>query len=333
MDLSRVLSLWWEPGKTDRQYAGELSRDRGGAVTIQLIGTLADTPFPIHDPEPSVLHGLGNQGPLFTARRLIRTGARMGAPGFASEAFRPMSLIVGGHVAETTLYDRAVLQLTFLSDWLQQSGIRIEVIGAADDKRSAAVRYEWPATLTSRAAIGLTVSTWYAHQGTPTRSGYTINEDVALKVELDVGLSVDALIRDAVNPLVDLVSFATGRSNAIDRLTIGTPEITTTIDGNVRRDDLKFLAEWIVKTREPQPEKPRSLRPSSRRMQAAVAASRNRPMRRQSAFNQLATFKDWLSARSQRLGLSRRPTFKLLQQFLAGAPFACVNTKKRTSFG
>lgn len=248
MDLDKLVSRWWQPETPDQEYAGLISCDTDGATTIELVGTLSGSPFPIDDPEPQVLHGLGNQGPLFTARKVLRSGARMGVPGFATEVLRPLSLIVGAHVDETTLYDEALLQMTFLTDWLQESGIRIEMRPSTDaQKGSIAVSYHWPTVRTSFVSPGVAVSTWTGHRGKDTGSGYAINEDVALKITLEKAIPVDDLVSDCVMPLLDLVSFGTRRSNAMDRLTLRSPSVTRVVGGKVEREDLEFLTEWIAK--------------------------------------------------------------------------------------
>ncbi|MDQ6878405.1 MAG: hypothetical protein M3082_12095 [Candidatus Dormibacteraeota bacterium] len=248
MDFDRLLSRWWQPETPGREYAGQISHDADGATAIELVGTLSGTPFPMHDPEPEVLHGLGKQGPLFTARKVMRSGASMGMPGFATEVFRPRSLLVGAHVDETTLYDEALLETTFLTDWLHESGIRIELRPGADaQKGSVAVSYQSPVVRTSHAAPGVTVTTWTSHQGHPMRSGYGINETVALKVALETAIPVDDLIEDYVTPLLDLVSFGTGRSNAVDRLMVRSPSVTWVVGDKTERENLEFLTEWIAK--------------------------------------------------------------------------------------
>jgi len=248
MEFDRLLSVWWQPKAPDREYTGQISRDPDGATAIELAGTLTGSLFPMHDPEPELLHGLGKKGPLFTSRRLTRSGAGMGMPGFATEVLRPFSLIVGAHVDEETIYDQALLQATFLSDWLQESGIQIQVRPGTDaQKGSAAVSYQWPTARTSEIAPDATVATWTSHKGEPRRSGYAINEDVALKISLGAAIPVDDLIRDYVTPLLDLVSFGTRRSNAVDRVTLRSPWVTRVVDGKSEREDLEFLTEWIAK--------------------------------------------------------------------------------------
>jgi ApeA N-terminal domain 1 len=248
MDLDRLLSLWWEPKTPEKQHSGLVSRDADGAITIELVGTLSDSPFPMHDPEPEILHGLGNAGPLFTARRAMRSGAHIGMPGFSTEVFRPLSMIVGGHVDETARYSQALLRTSFLADWLQLSGILVDVKRDTDaSKGSVGVRYEWPAVQTSHAAPGVSVSTWTGHQGQSTSSGYAINEDVALEIALETAVPLDDLVQNYVMPLVDLVSFGTGRSNAIDRLTVRTPSVVTMVGDKGHQDDLDYLTAWVAK--------------------------------------------------------------------------------------
>ncbi len=248
MDLDRLPSLWWEPSTPTEQRSGLVSRDTEGAITIELIGTLSGSPFPMREPEPEILHGVGNRGPLFTARKAMRSGARFSAPGFASEILRPRSMIVGGHVDETTRYNQALLRTSFLADWLQVSGVVVDMTRGTDDQKgSVGVRYEWPTVQTSRVAPGVTISTWTGHQGKPTGSGYAIDEDVALQVALETSTPLDDLLQNYVMPLLDLVSFGTGRSNAIDRVTVRTPSVVTIVADNEQRDDLDFLTEWIAK--------------------------------------------------------------------------------------
>jgi hypothetical protein len=248
MDLDRLPSLWWEPSTPAEQRSGLVSRDAEGAITIELIGTLSGSPFPMHEPEPEILHGVGNQGPLFTARKVMRSGARFSAPGFPSEILRPRSIIVGGQVDETTRYNQALLRTSFLADWLQVSGVVIDLTESTDDKKgSVGVRYEWPTIQTSQVAPGVTISTWTGHQGKPTGSGYAIDEDVALQVALETAIPLDDLLQNYVMPLLDLVSFGTGRSNAIDRLTVRTPSVVTMVADKEQRDDLDFLTDWVAK--------------------------------------------------------------------------------------
>ena len=248
MDLDRLVSLWWEPSTPAEQRPGLVSRDAEGAITIELVGTLSGSPFPMHEPEPEILHGIGNRGPLFTARKVMRSGARFSAPGFPSEILRPRSMIVGGHVDETTRYDQALLRTSFLADWLQASGVVVDMTKDTDDRKgSVGVHYEWPTIQTSKVAPGVTISTWTGHQGKPTGSGYAIDEDVALQVALETAVPLDDLLQNYVMPLLDLISFGTGRSNAIDRVTVRTPSVVTIVGDKEQRDDLDFLTEWIAK--------------------------------------------------------------------------------------
>jgi len=248
MDFDNLLSTWWQPAAPEREFTGQISRTSDGATTIELAGTLSGGPFAIQDPEPDVLFGVAKKGPLFTARRVMRSGAGLGMPGFPTEILRPRSLIVGAHVDESTHYDEAVLLATFVSDWLQESGIRVQVQPRTDaEAGTVTVSYKWPEVRTSQIEPGVSVSTWTAHYGEPRRAGYAITEDVALKVGLTVAVPIEQLIEDYVMPLVDLVSFATRRSNAIERVTVRTPSVTREIAGKSERVDLEFLTEWIVK--------------------------------------------------------------------------------------
>jgi hypothetical protein len=178
----------------------------------------------------------------------MRSGARFSAPGFPSEILRPRSIIVGGQVDETTRYNQALLRTSFLADWLQVSGVVIDLTESTDDQKgSVGVRYEWPPVQTSQVAPGVTISTWTGHQGKPTGSGYAIDEDVALQVALETAIPLDDLLQNYVMPLLDLVSFGTGRSNAIDRLTVRTPSVVTMVADKEQRDDLDFLTDWVAK--------------------------------------------------------------------------------------
>jgi len=248
MELDRLLSLWWEPSTPEKQYSGLVSQDADGAITIELVGTLGDNPFPTNQPVPEILHGLGNAGPLFTARKAMRSGAHIGMPGFSSEVLRPLSMIAGAHVDETTRYGQALLRTSYLADWLQASGVRVDVKSDTEaSKGSVGVHYEWPAVQTSHVAPGVRISTWTGHQGESTGSGYAINEDVALEIALETAAPLDDLVQNYVMPLVDLVSFGTGRSNAIDRVTVRTPSVVTTIGDRKHQDDLDYLTAWVAK--------------------------------------------------------------------------------------
>lgn len=243
-DGGRILSLWWVPG-TDSQLAGEISRANEMAQ-IAFVGTLSGSPVGFGEPEPPLLHGIGNQGPLFTARGLLRTGLRIGAPGFSSEVFSAQSLIVGAHVDEGTHYNEALLQATYLPDWMRISGILIDVTNRTGDQPgSVGVRYAWPPVQTCTLPDGTVITTRTSHAGQPSRSGYSVTENVALKITVPDALPVDDLVQRYIMPLLDLLSFATRHANGVDDLTIRSPDVTQDVEGVDVPLDLQFLTQWI----------------------------------------------------------------------------------------
>jgi ApeA N-terminal domain 1 len=248
LELERVLSLWWSPDSPEEQFPGEISTDPDGATIITLIGTLGPIPFPLQNPDPPLLHGIASTGTQYTARQPIGAGGHFGAPGFATERYRARSVVVGGHVDETTLYNEALLEATYLRDWLPESGLRVEVRrGVEGQLGSLGASYQHPPVKSTRVADKATVSTWTSGHGENTRSGYTVSEDVALKIVVDTPVLIDDLIRDYVMPLLDLLSFGTARTNAVDRLTVHSPAFTRAVGASVQPDDLEFLAQWTGK--------------------------------------------------------------------------------------
>jgi hypothetical protein len=58
---------------------------------------------------------------------------------------------------------------------------------------------------------------------------------------------VDDIVRNYVMPLVNLVSFGTGRSNAVNALTLRSPSIVDKVAEEDHPRDLEFLTEWAMK--------------------------------------------------------------------------------------
>jgi hypothetical protein len=257
MEIDRLLSMWWLPESPEVKVPGEVTRLADGAVTIELFGSLSGSLMPMDDPDPPVMHGLGSRGPFLTVRHVIRTGATTAFPGFPTEVLRPQSMIVGANVDETTPYNHAIVRTSFLREWLQLSGIRISYTSPAPEaKGSLGIAYEWPPVLTAEVAPGVTVSTWSGHQGKTLTSGYALNEDVALKVSLATPVLVDEIVSNYVMPLVDLVSFGTGRSNAVDLLTLRSPSVVDKVGNEEQPRDLEFLTEWAMQQPKQDPPSP-----------------------------------------------------------------------------
>jgi hypothetical protein len=248
VELDRVLSLWWSPEAPEEKLTGEISRSTDGATNITVVGTLGPSPFPLQNPEPPLLHGLASHGAQYTARRPVGVGGHFGMPGFSTERYRPTSVVVGGHVDEATMYDEGLLEATYLRDWLQGSGLQIEVrSGDGEQPGSLGARYQHPAVRTTRIADVATASTWTSGHGATTRSGYALSENVAVKVALDAPVLIDDLIGSYIMPLLDLLSFATARTNAVDRVTLHSPAHRHRVGEETRPVDLEFLTHWTGK--------------------------------------------------------------------------------------
>ena len=228
---------------------GQVTKAPDGSMTIRLTGTLGPNPIPIGNPDPDLLHGLTSDGTHLTARSPMATGGTIGlVGGFAIEEYRARSAIIGGHVDDTTLYDTAILETTYLREWLQQSGIRIDVQPGGEGKpRSIGATFQHPPVQTSRVSDKATVSTWTSVQTGRTRLGSSLMESVALKVVLDEPVSLDDLVSQYVMPLLDMVCFGTARTNAIDHLTVNSPYVVRDVGSTTSPIDLEFIANWIGK--------------------------------------------------------------------------------------
>ena len=247
MELDQVASIWWSPDNPEDRHDGHISVRADGSAEIQLFGAFGDALLPSTDSAPSLLYGVGVDGESFTARRSVLAGSRSGLfSGFTTSRYRPLSLIIGRtHVDESTVYNVARLEVTYLSDWLARSGLRTEIQPPIGDEPGAlGVRYQSPKAESALLSSGAQLSTWTSHHVESTIRGYNQTEDVALEVELTEPLPIDELITAYVTPLLDLITFATGHRNWIDRLTVHSPAFTRVIDGKTFPVPLQFLTRW-----------------------------------------------------------------------------------------
>lgn len=247
MELDQVASIWWSPENPEDRHDGHISVRADGSAEIQLFGAFGDALLPSTDSAPSLLYGVGVDGESFTARRPGLAGSRSGLfSGFTTSRYRPLSLIIGkAHVDEVTLYNVAHLEVTYLRDWLANSGLRPEIQPSLGGERGAlGVRYQSPDAESALLSSGAQVSTWTSHHLESTNRGYLQTEDVALEVELPEPLPIDELIAAYVTPFLDLLTFATGQRNWIDRLTVRSPALTRVIDGKTYPIPLQFIARW-----------------------------------------------------------------------------------------
>lgn len=247
MELDQVPTIWWSPGNPDDQHDGHISVRADGSAEIELFRAFGDPLVASPESAPSLLYGVGVDGERFTARRSLLAGSRGGFfSGFTTSRYRPLSLIVGkAHVDEAAVYNVARLEATYLRDWLANSGLRPEMQTSVGEERgNPGVRYQPPAPQSAQLSAGAQVTTWTSHHLESTTRGYLQTEDVALEVELAEPLPIDELIAAYVTPLLDLITFATGQKNWIDRLTVESPALTRVIDGKTFPVPLQYLTRW-----------------------------------------------------------------------------------------
>jgi hypothetical protein len=247
MELDQVASIWWSPDNSEDQHDGHISVRADGSAEIQLFGAFGDALLSSPESAPSLLYGVGVDGERFTARRSLLSGSRSGLfSGFTTSKYRPLSLIIGkAHVDEATAYNMARLEVTYLRDWLANSGLRPELqTPIGDEPGTLGVRYQSPDAQSAQLSSGAQVSTWTSHHLESTTRGYLQTEDVALEVELPEPLPIDELIAAYVTPFLDLLTFATGQRNRIDRLTVHSPALTRVTGGKTFPIQLQFITKW-----------------------------------------------------------------------------------------
>lgn len=164
-------------------------------------------------PDGVTIHGLLRKGPrlvsLVGARTVGRT-AVMGGPvrDPGEQRLRADYVLLGGHVAgKDATFTRAKLRLRHLNAWAQLPGMEISV---ASDGSQGTVTYEQQeveaaevAALSGTLTLDSALTVPY-----PTVRGAALTRTAELRIDLTVGMTLDALWRRFVAPLADLMTLA-----------------------------------------------------------------------------------------------------------------------------
>lgn len=233
MNSFEYAGYWWLPEKEENKYFGNLSFSHDGGLTLEIFGS-----FALDALEPGVAKSIGvteqypiikgvtRAGRYLTLFNNDSNGFAFSAPGFPSEKF-----IASYAFEETTsneerspptTFHKALVQYTFLPDWIGSSGIQEDLFlnNGTGKLDRLEVSYRTPDEVVAnleQARISIVEGYNFSSRNRLTR-GVSLQSIASLNVEVMEGLRLDDWLNQFVGPLQDFLTLATRRPNAVTKL-------------------------------------------------------------------------------------------------------------------
>lgn len=239
---------WWLPEDPKRRVAGTLTID-WDRLQLDLIGSFVDPPQWSEVVRHDQVLGRTTVGKLVTLHDCVVSNISTSMATFDLPAIEvhPRRVLHGAHVLDVARnkFREARLDLERLTDWVQSPAME-EAIEVASDGRlqSARLTYEPPAVRefrTPSATVRLGMEWGARGDRWQERAFY---QRANLVITHDEGLTLDEWLGSFVDPLRNLLTLATERPIAVDRLVLRQPTdagVTPTapeIEAVWRRDKL-----------------------------------------------------------------------------------------------
>jgi ApeA N-terminal domain 1/Apea-like HEPN len=131
--------FWWMPGTPEIKVPGRLLVSADGAVSLELLGHVQQSPLP-HGPI-EFLHGVLHNGKLVTLLDSQYSHSSLNMPGIATARLNALWAFVGTHFSSPTdlCFSKTYFHVEGLDRWLGLTGIRVTFDA---EYRSATINYQ-----------------------------------------------------------------------------------------------------------------------------------------------------------------------------------------------
>lgn len=221
--------FWWLPEQPDNEVPGTLRFTVDEGLRLDLLGTL----FEVSEVRASdtrripVVLGV-TRGKLITLLDCLGYGVSMSVPGYSSERYRANVAFVGGdHFPDpySIRLNQLLLELDGLAAWSGLSGGRARLVFQDDKAKSYEVHYETPEPVSARTDWGSVAIAADAGYPLGFQREHVITEVAWFAVTNDSSPSLEWWLREVVNPLQDLVTFAIGKAARITDIQVISPDV------------------------------------------------------------------------------------------------------------
>jgi hypothetical protein len=169
---------WWLPSNPEIQVSGELVHDPETGTSLKLMGCLGNDDLTKVGFRAEIILGFSVCGKKLTLLNTWQNQLNMGAPGMPTSEFVVNSLFIGEHYTriEDILFNRIVVQLKNLPEWLNISGFKID-----NSSNSTSISYTQPP------AISFTINEFFKGEFTFAHSTHyaknpSIEETISLVI-------------------------------------------------------------------------------------------------------------------------------------------------------
>jgi ApeA N-terminal domain 1 len=257
--------LWWLPSNPEEKIAGILSFTGDTRPTLRLIGAfthaeqLSTGAYEITVPEKhALIYGLCERHEITlvdcTTSRLSRSSVRQWR-----HSLQARQLLVGIWLdqPEEACFDRIIVDVDNLLGWSGLTGFRNE----DEDLDRIQCRWYQPQSLAAQigqTSVRVSIGSWQV--GTKLwadRTEQSIQESASFAVNVPEMQSADALIREWVKPLQDLLTLATGQACGVHNITLRSRQQGNNATAITQRPtDVQVYLQPVYRSRSDEPAMP-----------------------------------------------------------------------------
>lgn len=212
--------FWWTPGSEEAKVAGVLLWSPEEGLRLQLTGTLSESTKMLQPEHYPLILGLVSECPLGNLVTLTGCDQRavsFSSPGFTREELYAQRAYFGSHLIHEGdfKFKRCHLRLSYLSDWVQEHGIKLAHGEKDSSGRLLELHYNYPAELHANTPSADLILSYAMNLSREGRRRVTVHETVFFEIAAKTAATADELNREYVYPLQNLLTLATDRPNAV----------------------------------------------------------------------------------------------------------------------
>lgn len=223
LDTIEELGSWWIPESPDQKLTGTVNFDPEKGVILDLVGCFEESGDAHDNAEYSVIHGLTSKtGPI--------TLSKCRGEGWSSyETPHGGELITSRYVAkrmfrgmhfphpEELLLNKVHLFVTHLHAWMGQQRLQIDHNWGEDNETENVITYRTPESIHID-ADEIALDLWSGFGVKESIDNLVLNGGSWIVLTSQTGLTVEQWMEKAIHPILEFLSFATGRANGISRI-------------------------------------------------------------------------------------------------------------------